>query len=329
MIATLRERLLTRAGGHRPAVSTRKGGGSINNVPDTYRFEPVSACVMCGCTGAKTLGRRLNGHQGWRPRRIVGVATTVVQCRECGLIYANPRPVPEMLAHHYDREPEQYWRPEYFENEADYFGDAADRFLRLWRRGDAPRALDVGAGLGKAMAALQRRGFEASGLEPSPTFRDRAISNGIDAGRLQLAGVEDAVYEADSFDFVVFGAVLEHLHDPASALSRALGWLSPAGLIVAEVPSAKWLIGRLLNAANRVRGLDYVTNLSPMHSPYHLYEFTVDSFQRHAERAGYEIVDHRFYACKTFLPSAADELATRVMAATNTGMQLEVWLRRT
>jgi hypothetical protein len=58
-------------------------------------------------------------------------------------------------------------------------------------------------------------------------------------------------------------------------------WLAPNGQIYAEVPSARWLIGRMLNLAYRVRGIDYVTNLSPMHSPYHLYEFELKSFQRH------------------------------------------------
>ena len=69
--------------------------------------------------------------------------------------------------------------------------------------------------------------------------------------------------------------MLEHLQDPAAALTRALGWLAPSGLIHVEVPSAKWLLGRLLNLATRGLGMDYVTNLSPMHPPYHLYEFTL------------------------------------------------------
>jgi len=87
------------------------------------------------------------------------------------------------------------------------------------------------------------------------------------------------------------------------------------------------LVARLLNLAYRVRGLDYVTNLSPMHPPYHLYEFTLESFVQHGRRTSYSVVDHRFYVCETFLPRVVDRLANRVMTATNTGMQLEVWLR--
>lgn len=299
---------------------------SGNDGAYTYRFEPVTECVMCGSALARTFGRRLNQHQGLRPRSVVGAATTVIQCGTCGLIYSNPRPVPASLAQHYDRPPDEYWQPRYFESKADYFGSQARRFRLLWSGQHVPRALDVGAGLGKAMAALQRHGFETFGIEPSAEFHNRAIANGIDPDRLQRVALEAAQYEPGSFDLVSFGAVLEHLHDPAAALTQALLWLAPGGLIHVEVPSAKWLLARLLNLANRARGLDYVTNLSPMHPPYHLYEFTLDSFRCHARRAAYEVVDHRFYPCATFLPRPADGLARRVMAATNTGMQLEVWL---
>jgi SAM-dependent methyltransferase len=235
--------------------------------------------------------------------------------------------VPQSLAQHYDRPPERYWASSYVESQAGSFEAEPIRFRQLWDGSRVPRALDVGAGLGKAMASLERCGFDTYGIEPSAAFRDRAAANGIDPDRLHLSSVEDAEFEAGSFDFVTFGAVLEHLQDPAAALTTAVGWLAVGGLIHAEVPSAKWLLSRLLNLANRVRGLDYVTNLSPMHPPYHLYEFTLDSFIQHGQRASYRVVDHRFYVASTFLPRPLDRLADRVMTATDTGMQLKVWLR--
>jgi SAM-dependent methyltransferase len=178
------------------------------------------------------------------------------------------------------------------------------------------------------MGQLADSGFDTWGLEPSASFRDRAIQRGIAADRLRLGAIEDAEYETASFDLVSFGAVLEHLHNPADAIARALGWLSPNGLLLAGVPSARWLIGRLLNLSYRVRGMDYVTNLSPMHDPYHLYEFTLQSFERHGERAGYQVAHSECLPCETFLPGVLAPLAQRVMEATGTGMQLQVWLRR-
>ena len=282
---------------------------------------------MCKSRRARVLGRRLDGHQGLRPRRVRGVTTTIVRCRDCGLIYSSPQPVPETLAQHYERPPENYWRDRQMQS-SDAGGVPLGQFRAVWHGDRRPRAVDIGAGLGQTMDRLARAGFEVWGCEPSAQFRDRAIERGIRPERLQLATVEEAAYEPRSFDLVSFCAVLEHIADPARALERALPWLAPEGVMFIEVPSAGWLIGRLLNLAYRVQRLDYVTNLSPMHAPYHLYEFTIDAFQRHGRRAGYTVASARFLPCETFLPKPFEPTAQRLMATTGTGMQLQVWLAR-
>lgn len=284
---------------------------------------------MCGDDGRQILGKRLNSHQGLRPRSKRGIAVTVVQCDRCGLIYADPRPVPESVGQHYGKPPDEYWRKAQLARNDEAGGALPlEVFERLWgTRGQPVRALDIGAGLGQTMGYLSRRGYDAWGLEVSPQFRDAAIDRGIDPNRLALSSVEEAEYAPQSFDLVSFGAVLEHLHNPAAAIERALRWIDSAGLIFIEVPSARWLIGRLLNLTYRVRGLDYVTNLSPMHEPYHLYEFTEEAFSRHGARVGYEIAHSDLLACETFLPVRLERVAQRIMDATDTGMQLQIWLR--
>jgi SAM-dependent methyltransferase len=251
-----------------------------------------------------------------------------MRCGRCGLVFANPLPTPHDIAQHYDTPPEDYWKPEYFAVSSEYFSGQIDMFRRLWDGGTAPVALDIGAGIGKCMQSLTAHGFEAHGLEPSAAFRQAAIDRaGIDPNRLLLGAVETVSYEPGTFDFATFGAVLEHLPDPAAQIERVMTWLAPGGLVHLEVPSSDWLTSRLVNLAYRLQGLDYVTNLSPMHPPYHLYEFTAESFQRHALRAGHAVAHHRLLAGEdTFLPGP-DALWRAVMTRTGTGMQLEVWLR--
>lgn len=292
-----------------------------------YRFEPAAGCLMCRSSNATVLGRRLDRHQGLQPRELPGITTTVVRCDGCGLVYSNPRPVPEALAQHYDRPPEEYWQMDYFSVDPDYFGPVAQKFRELWSGTRRPRALDIGAGIGRAMAFLEGHGFDAFGLEPSPAFRDRAIADGISPERLQLARIEDVSFKPATFDFISMAAVLEHLQNPALAIERAVKWLAPKGLVYAEVPSARWLLGRILNATYRAQRLEFVTNLSPMHPPYHLYEFTLEAFLRHSELSGYEVAESQFYPCDTFLPRPVSILASWLMDHTGTGMQLEVWLR--
>ena len=66
----------------------------------------------------------------------------------------------------------------------------------------------------------------------------------------------------------------------------------------------------------------------PMHSPFHLYEFGLRSFEFHGARAGYQIVHYEYYVAQTYMPKVLDPLLRRVMEMTRTGMQLEIWLQR-
>lgn len=287
---------------------------------------------MCGSTAAKTLGRRLGQRQGLRPVKLTGVLTTVQRCRDCGLVFSNPMPVPIDLDTHYDVPVGEYWgertdRAQAFE----YFSRQIARFHTLspGNRNSSPLALDIGVGMGKAMSSLASAGFEAHGIEPSPSFREFAVAQtGLSPDRIKLTSVEDADLPNSTFDFVTFGAVLEHLPQPAEALEKAINWTRLGGLIHVEVPSSDWLMARLVDAVYRVQGLDYTCHLSPLHVPYHLYEFTAKSFDAFAVKAQCQVAYRRLFVGETYSPRLFDPLLKRAMAATKTGMQLEVWLRK-
>lgn len=286
---------------------------------------------MCSAPteNAKVLGRRMNQSQGMRPNNRVGISTTIVQCRSCSLIFANPLPIPATMSQHYGTPPEEYWDKNYFETDEDYFKSQIDTFFELYKSQDNLKALDIGAGVGKCMIALERRGFTAYGFEPSEPFYLRAIEKmKIETAKLKLSSVEDAEYDDEQFDFITFGAVLEHLYDPSAAILKSSKWLKPNGLLHIEVPSSKWLTNKIFNLIYRVQGLDYAANISPMHNPFHLYEFGLESFRMHARKNAYEIASHRFIVCETLLPRIINPLMKPIMEKTDTGMQLEVWLRK-
>jgi SAM-dependent methyltransferase len=288
---------------------------------------------MCGADPEDQafLGRRLDRRQGLWPKRKPGIATPIFRCRKCGLIYPNPMPIPESIGQHYEVEPEDYWHDAYFHVDPGYFRLQIEKFERLTGRSPHGRsALDVGAGVGKAMVALDRAGFETHGIEPSSTFRRAAIERmGIPEDRLQLASVEDANFPDDSFDFINFAAVLEHLADPAGALRKLIGWLKPEGVMYVEVPSSAFLLSRLVRLFYQLTGADYVINTCPMHMPYHLYEFGLKSFLRSGNHTGYSVVFHEYFPCAGYMPRVLIGPCNAVMQWTDTGMQLAVWLRKT
>jgi 2-polyprenyl-3-methyl-5-hydroxy-6-metoxy-1,4-benzoquinol methylase len=297
----------------------------------TYTLIPVENCDLCdaGNSQFKILGKRLNGSQGFFPKNKIGITTTVVKCKNCGLVFPNPMPVPAALSDHYGVPPEKYWIPEYFTvNKNEYAG-----LLSLARNlGDfsgKPKVLDIGAGIGKCMIAFENGGFDVWGIEPSEPFYNKAIKMmNVSPDRLRLSSLDDSEFEENYFDFITFGAVLEHLYNPSESILKAMKWLKPNGIIHIEVPNSNWLISELINLNYKVRGLDYVSNISPMHEPYHIYEFTLKSFQEHAKKHNYEIVYSEYYICNTYMPSFINPLVKWYMRKKDKGMQLAVILKK-
>lgn len=296
-----------------------------------YYFDYIEHCKMCDASleMQKVLGKRLNASQGKKPSTKTGVTTTVCRCHNCGLIYANPQPIPFDLQDHYGIPADSYWKPEHFVVSDDWFHREIATLQTLLPFEKGMKALDIGAGLGKTMLALEKIGFESYGFEPSSPFLQRAIEvMKISPERLQSGAIENINYPDAHFDFISFGAVLEHLYDPSDSIQRAMRWLKPGGIIYIDVPSADWLISKLGNAFYKAIGTDYVTNISPMHSPFHLYEFTLRSFEANARVHGYSVVKHQYNVGSTYMPSWMNWLVIPFMRKFKKGMQLTVWLKK-
>lgn len=66
-----------------------------------------------------------------------------------------------------------------------------------------------------------------------------------------------------------------------------------------------------------------------MHSPFHLYEFSLKSFEHQAKKFNYDIAEYCYYVCKIYhLPKLIHPLLRSIMKKYNSGMQLEIWLRK-
>lgn len=297
-----------------------------------YSFEEISNCEMCGSQTHlhKVLGQRLNQSQGLSPRLKHGIAVSVMKCAHCGLIYSNPMPIPKDIQDHYGVPPEQYWSAAYADQCSDYFAREIKEAKELLNFKEGMKALDIGAGLGKGMIAMSNAGFDTYGLEASVPFYDRAVAvMGIDKAKLRLGMVEALDYEPETFDFISYGAVFEHLYHPAACLERSLFWLKKGGIMHIEVPSANYFIPKLINIYFKAMGTNYVNNLSPMHNPFHLYEFTLESFNKLGARLNFVIEKYQMDTGEVMSgPSFLHPMLKRYMKLTNTGMQLTLYLRK-
>jgi SAM-dependent methyltransferase len=152
-------------------------------------------------------------------------------CASCGARTTWPPPTDEELEHAYGT----WYRPE-----SGRFGGPGDRLLRglrgrLARHLDriAPPGpiLDVGAGDGALLDALEAAGREAVGLERHSDREDVRAAE---------------VTEVDGrWAGVVFWHSLEHLRDPRSTLEHAAGLLEHDGVMVIAMPNAGSLQARV------------------------------------------------------------------------------------
>ncbi len=297
----------------------------------SYTYRKVDHCNMChsAAVSFKVLGKRLNRSQGRNPRKLKGVTSTICKCKKCSLIFPNPLPIPQNIQDHYGIPPEDYWKEEYFTVQPGYFSNEIEIAKNLLPFKNGMKCLDIGAGLGKGMIALTNAGFDVYGLEPSIPFAKRAVEKmGIQQDRLKVGMVEELEYPENEFDFITFGAVVEHLYDPELCIQKAMKWLKPEGIIHIEVPSSKWLVSKIANTYYKLIGTNFVANLSPMHEPFHLYEFGLSSFEQNGKLNGYSVASYQFHVCETFMPRIADFMVKPIMKITNTGLQLTVWLRK-
>lgn len=292
-----------------------------------YNFTRVPACEMCESTNFRYLGLRLNRSTGLRPRKAAGIGVPVKKCARCGLIYSDPRPTPLRIGDHYSLAAEDYFPPAHLAEQPPFDNSRFDGLVDLK---PGMKVLDVGAGVGTKMIAFAKAGWDAWGVEPSESFVRYGVERlGLDSSKLLPQRLEEADLPDNMFDVVSFGAVLEHLVSPMAALRTACRVLKPGGIIYAEIPSSSSLLARLLNLYYRLSGTPFVTNLSPMHPPFHLYEFTHHSFLENGKIVGYELTRHNYWVPEIYnVPAFLKPTVRSVLERTDLGDGLTVFLKK-
>ena len=130
-----------------------------------------------------------------------------------------------------------------------------------------PRWLDVGCGDGTLLQALQRRGWDARGVE---AYTTSARTKGLTVYDSLAQAAEDGPY-----DGISLWHVLEHLTDPGHDLTLIRRLLQPAGVLIIAVPDAGCLAARWFGP-----------HWLHWDVPRHLYHFTARSLQHLLEAHG-------------------------------------------
>lgn len=204
----------------------------------------------------------------------------LVKCRECGLVYLNPRPTAQAL--------DAYYPPDYAPYvQRGLFGKLTRRLREREAAGlrrslpEGAEVLEVGCAAGDLLVPLREAGFHVTGVELS----DHAATTARTRHQLDVhtGTITDAPLAGRSFDAVIMRNVIEHVPDPKGDLAKAASLLKPGGLLMLRTDNVASSDARLFRSL--WYGYDF---------PRHLTLFSPRTLSALVRSAGLEVMRVRF-----------------------------------
>jgi SAM-dependent methyltransferase len=183
---------------------------------------------------------------------------------------------------------DEFSNPEWWEHVSRPYRDSI--LATLADHGVRGTVVDCGCGWGHLVEGLQRRGFDARGVDLSRDETAYAERKGLPVQRGTLKDLRDLEGRVDA---VTMLGVFEHLLDHEDVLADVGRLLRDGGLFVTLHPTAAFF--RLLGTALRLgrRGLELPELHGTFAPPWHTVLFSIAGTQKVAERCGFEMVDLR------------------------------------
>lgn len=202
----------------------------------------------------------------------------MIECICCGFVYVNPRPDWNILSELY-----QSYHARNAKGVESWallmdkvFKETACLIKRQYPH--AGKILDIGCGYGHFLNIMRDCGWDTYGLEPSYQAVSYAKTRMLNVVHGTL---NEAAYDANSFDVITMFYVLEHLSNPVEALLRVNRTLKPGGLLILRVPHTTPIV-RVLSTPG------IANNLYDL--PFHLSDFSPETIRCILEKTGYETI---------------------------------------
>lgn len=265
-------------------------------------------CDLCDSDNHQTV---LSGTD--KLHRVTDERFDVVRCRECGLMFTDPRPAENEIGRYYPS-------ASYYAYQSDDFTHPPSGGLRkralesvLWREHGYPRAnkgvfdsllamlskgrycgypsyvesatiLDIGCGSGEFLHSMSRFGLHGVGVERDSGAVAIANLRGLD---VREGTLERASFSPGSFDCVRASHVLEHLPSPRRALALMKILLKNNGELVILVPNAAGFLAKVFRE-----------NWFHLDLPRHFYHFTPSTICTLLEQSGFMDIRIRKYTAE-------------------------------
>jgi 2-polyprenyl-3-methyl-5-hydroxy-6-metoxy-1,4-benzoquinol methylase len=195
-------------------------------------MEELKNCPACGQTDFTT-------HLFCEDHFLTKEKFSLVRCKNCDLIFTNPRPIASDLGKYYKSE-------EYISHSNSQKGivnkvyhwirrrNHKTKFQLITKYVDTGRLLDIGCATGEFANYFKSKGWEVTGVEPDADARKFALTT----YNIKVLPEEDIQkLEAGSYDVITLWHVLEHVPELGKRIRELKSLLHDNGLLVIAVPN--------------------------------------------------------------------------------------------
>lgn len=171
----------------------------------------------------------------------VGTIEQVVKCKNCGLIYNNPRIKEEIILKGYSEGAN-----------IEHVGQAKGREITFAKqlklinkyKPNKGKILDIGTAGGSFLYVAKKDGWDVHGVEPNKWMAEWGKEHyGIP---IKPGDIFANKFPDKTFDVVTLWDVLEHVPDPTKTLNEINRILKPKGILVVNYPDIGSWIARIL-----------------------------------------------------------------------------------
>ncbi len=241
-------------------------------------LEEVS-CNLCKSKESRIL-YKANINRPYRKEMFYPTSSTfktenIVKCKNCGLVFANPRPKRDSLTQFYfSGEDEKYIEQQ---KERSKTFQKVMKFIETFQ--PCGRILDIGCGAGFLLSVAKEKGWQVKGIELNQFFTNFAVSElKVDAINDMAENVE---LKPNLFDVIVIWDTLEHVLNPYEILSKAHSWLKKGGYIFINFPNINSIFARVFR-----RKWWFIESM-------HLYYFSPDIINKYFNKIGFKYLQKK------------------------------------
>ena len=196
----------------------------------------------------------------------------VVKCKNCGIIYLNPRIKSDLIIEGYSEGSDEAFVSQGKGREIT-FRKSLKLINKYAKKG---KILDIGTAGGSFLHVAEQDGWEVLGLEPNKWMAEWGRKNyGIN---IKQGTIFDNKFPDNYFDVVSLWDVLEHVPSPKKTLEEVNRILKEDGILVINYPDIGSFIAKILK-----RRWMFLLSV-------HLYYFTPKTIKAILKDTGYDIV---------------------------------------